>query len=182
MQERIQSTFASGKADDLRLGVWPSAVKMWQDHFWLGVGPAHFDQRFPEYRPVGVQSRPVWAHNDYLNTLADWGVVGAGLVASAWVLLYWGVLKAWKSVRGPKDDFARKTSNRFAFAVGASLGLLAILLHSAVDFNMQIPANAILAVALMALLSSHLRFATERYWFSLGNSQSAQQRWSYWRG
>jgi len=29
---------------------------------------------------------------------------------------------------------------------------------------MQVPANAILAISLMALLTSHLRFATERYW------------------
>jgi tetratricopeptide (TPR) repeat protein len=50
------------------------------------------------------------------------------------------------------------------------MGLLAILLHSAVDFNMQIPANAILAVALMALLSGQLRFATERYWFRAGQA------------
>lgn len=168
MQQRVQSTFLSGRADDLRLGVWPSAVRMWQDHFWLGVGPAHFDQRFPQYRPVGVQARPVWAHNDYLNTLADWGLVGAALVTATWALLYWGVWRAWKFVRGPKDDFARKKSNRFAFSVGASMGLLAILLHSAVDFNMQIPAIAILAVTLMALLSSQIRFATERYWFRLG--------------
>ncbi|HWQ90153.1 MAG TPA: hypothetical protein VN673_00665, partial [Clostridia bacterium] len=52
--------------------------------------------------------------------------------------------------------------------LGASAGLLAILAHSVVDFNMHIPANAILAVTLLALLSAHLRFATERYWFSAG--------------
>jgi tetratricopeptide (TPR) repeat protein len=45
---------------------------------------------------------------------------------------------------------------------------MVILLHSLVDFNMHIPANAILAVALMALLTGHLRFATERYWVKLG--------------
>ena len=37
-------------------------------------------------------------------------------------------------------------------------------MHSVVDFNLHIPANAILAVTLLALLSSNLRFATERYW------------------
>jgi tetratricopeptide (TPR) repeat protein len=48
------------------------------------------------------------------------------------------------------------------------MGLLAILFHSVVDFNMHIPANAILAVTLMALLSSALRFTTDRYWFTAG--------------
>ena len=55
-------------------------------------------------------------------------------------------------------------SNRFAFFLGASAGLLALAVHSVVDFNLHIPANAILGVTLLALLSSNLRFATERYW------------------
>ena len=115
-----------------------------------------------------MQLRPGWAHNDYLNALAEWGVVGTGLVAAAWVLLGWGVLKTWPCVRGkPKDIGEARNSNKFAFVLGASLGLAAILAHSVVDFNMHIPANAILAVALMALLSSHLRFATDRYWVTL---------------
>jgi tetratricopeptide (TPR) repeat protein len=50
--------------------------------------------------------------------------------------------------------------------LGASIGLVAILIHSFMDFNMHIPANALIAVTLMALLSSYIRFATERYWFT----------------
>ena len=117
-----------------------------------------------------MQLRPGWAHNDYLNALAEWGVVGTGLVASAWVLLGLGVLKTWPCVRGkPRDLGEERNSNKFAFVLGASLGLAAILAHSVVDFNMHIPANAILAIALMALLSSHLRFATERYWVTVNH-------------
>ena len=44
--------------------------------------------------------------------------------------------------------------------------MLAILIHSFMDFNMHIPANAMVAVTLMALLSCYLRFATDRYWFT----------------
>jgi tetratricopeptide (TPR) repeat protein len=43
---------------------------------------------------------------------------------------------------------------------------MAILFHSMVDFNMHIPANAIVAVTLMAILSSCLRFASEKYWLT----------------
>ena len=50
--------------------------------------------------------------------------------------------------------------------LGASTGIFAILLHSVVDFNLHIPANAILAVTLMALITGHLRFATDRFWVS----------------
>jgi len=112
-----------------------------------------------------VQLRPGWAHNDYINALAEWGIVGTALVASAWVLLGLGVRRTWPAVRrSPNDLGSGKGSNKSAFVLGASAGLAAILAHSALDFNMHIPANAILAVTLMALLSSCLRFATEQYW------------------
>jgi hypothetical protein len=47
------------------------------------------------------------------------------------------------------------------------VGLLAILTHSVVDFNMHIPANAILTVTIMALVSAHYRFASERWWHTV---------------
>ena len=53
-------------------------------------------------------------------------------------------------------------SNRHALFIGAACGhLLALAVHSLVDFNLHIPANAILGVTLLALLSTYLRFATE---------------------
>ncbi len=167
LQERFQNISSGHVPDDMRFAIWAPAIQMWRDHFWWGIGPAHFDYRFREYRPPVVQSRPDYAHNDYLNTLADWGTAGTALVAVAWALVYWGAFRAWKAVKGPSDDFARKKSNKLAFAMGASVALLAMLLHSVTDFNMHIPANAILAVALMALLSSQQRFASERYWLNL---------------
>ncbi len=167
-QKRWQQMFReSGNVDDIRFHLWKPAVQIWQNHFWWGGGPAHFDYLFPSVRPEVVQMRPGRAHNDYLNTLADWGLVGAVLVASAWGLLYWGAFKTWKFVRRA-NDLAAKPSNRSALVLGAAVGLLAILFHSALDFNMHIPANAILAVALMAMLTGHLRFATERYWVTCG--------------
>jgi len=147
--------------------LWRPAVRIWRDHFWFGAGPAHFEYRSRQYRPIQEQSPSERAHNDFLNALADWGVVGAAMIAAAWGLLFAGVRKTWSYVRGsPRDLGGAQTSNKFAFVLGATLGLIAILCHSAVDFNMYIPANALLAVALMALLSSHLRFATDRYWFT----------------
>ncbi len=158
----------SSPADDLRFQLWQPAYRLWQEHPWWGIGPAHFDTRFRAYRTEGIQLTPDRVHNDYLNTLTDWGIVGAALVASAWGLLGWGVAKTWSAVRLSSADLGGKSgSNKFAFVLGATLGLLAILAHSAVDFNMHIPANALLAVALMALLSSHLRFATERFWIGI---------------
>jgi O-antigen ligase len=151
---------------NLRQGMWTAAEQMWRDHFWWGVGPAHYDYCFREYRQESVQANPDRAHNDYLNLLADWGAVGGIIVLTGMVTFGAGLRKTWKYVRPSENDFGRGMSNRFAFFLGASAGLLALAAHSAVDFNLHIPANAILGVTLLALLSSNLRFATERYWRS----------------
>jgi hypothetical protein len=155
--------------EDVRFLLWQPAAQMWQDHLWWGVGPGHFDHRFPQYRPetFDLQYRPERTHNDYLNTLVDWGLVGVMLVTAAWGLFYGDVFRSWKYVQRSQDGLAAKRSNRTSLVMGGAVGLLAILLHSFVDFNMQVPSNAILAVTLMALVSGHFRFATERYWMTV---------------
>jgi O-antigen ligase len=152
--------------EDGRLLLWKPAIRMWQDHFWWGIGPGHFDYRFRGYRPETseLQWRPERVHNDYLNTLADWGTLGFLLVATAWGLFYWGVFRSWKYVQRSQGDLTSKRSNKSSLVLGGAVGLLAVLLHSVVDFNMHIPSNAILAVTLTALVVGHFRFATESHW------------------
>ncbi|HUA39436.1 MAG TPA: O-antigen ligase family protein [Candidatus Sulfopaludibacter sp.] len=150
----------------MRRDMWGAALRMWRDHFWWGVGPGHYDYRFREYRPESMQMRPEWAHNDYLNLLADWGTVGGVIVLAGMVVFVAGLLKTRKQVRPPENDPGRGLSSQFAFFLGASSGLLALAVHSLADFNLHIPANAILGVTLLALLSSSLPLATERYWLT----------------
>jgi O-antigen ligase len=151
---------------DVRLVLWETAVRMWRDHLWFGVGPGHFDHRYRAYRPSSVQLQPEYAHNDYLNLLADWGIAGSLIVLLGLIALGTGIVKVWKHVRRSENEFGLNLSNKFAFVLGGTIALLALLVHATVDFNLNIPANAMLAVTLVALLSSHWRFATERYWFS----------------
>lgn len=162
--DRVQHTFPDAKGDDMRLGVWQTGLQMWEDHVWWGVGPGHFNPRYRQYRPSLLQRQPVRVHNEYINVLTDWGLVGGVLVGAVWVLFWQGVFQARNAVRGARGDFSRKQSNKLALLIGGATGLFAIMLHSAVDFMVHIPAIAMLVVTLMGLLSSQLRFATERYW------------------
>jgi O-antigen ligase len=168
LKTRLMQLTASGDGvtGDGRFGIWNAAVQLWHENVWWGVGPGHFDYRFGKYRPALIQVSPDRVHNDYLNTLTDWGIVGVALVAAAWVLLYAGAFRTWRFVRGSPNTLGDHRSNKLTLVLGASVGLVAILIHSFVDFNMHIPANAILAVTLMALLSAYVRFATDRYWFT----------------
>jgi len=166
-QERFKLALSPDRLDlNIRMDMWDSAYRMWRDHLWLGVGPAHFDELFKIYRPADVQLQADRVHNDYLNTLTDWGIVGSAIILIALGMLAVGIIKVWRHVQRGDRAFSSNTSDKFAFVMGASCGLVAIAVHSLVDFNMHIPANAILAVTLMAMLTGHWRFATERYWVS----------------
>jgi O-antigen ligase len=169
--QRVVKTDASGPGVldyETRFALWRAAWQMWQDHFWFGVGPAHFDYRFPEYRPVIIQERPNRSHNDYINLCTDWGMVGGLVVLGGIGIFLVGWLKTFPQVRPAEADLGNTQSNRFAFFVGASGGLCSLGAHSAADFNLHIPANALVGVTLLALLTAQSRFATAHHWFRAG--------------
>jgi O-antigen ligase len=166
--KRVQGTEVAGPGREIRLRLWASGWEMWKTQPWWGVGPDHFDYRYGRYRePVDrTQGRPGRAHNDYVNTLADYGAVGLALVLLPIGFGAWSVVRSWPHLQRAGNDFGERKSNRAAIVLGASAGLLALLVHSFFDFNMHIPSNAFLAATLLAVISAHLRFATERYWFT----------------
>jgi O-antigen ligase len=164
-QSRLKELTANDRLNDgLRFELWGPAAQLWRENVLWGIGPDHFNTRFRAYRPQTVQLEPDRVHNDYLNTLTDWGVAGLALVVSVVALLGAGAFKAWRLIRGPPGDPVGRKSNKLALVLGGSLGISAILLHSVVDFNMHIPANAILAVSLMAMLTGCWRFVSDQYW------------------
>jgi O-antigen ligase len=169
VQKRVEKALTAGTVENVRSRQWLAVptTRMWLDHPWVGVGPGHFDHRFPSYRPIEIQVRPGRAHNDYLNLLADWGVVGGLILLTGIGLLGHATWRSWRYVRRDEDEFGGRQSNRAAFVLGATIGLLALAIHSLTDFNLHIPANAILAVTLVALLSSHVRFSSTRFWIRL---------------
>ena len=138
---RVEGTVNTGQvALDYRRDMWTAAGQMWLGHFWWGVGPAHYNYRFREYRSEHVQLQPDRAHNDYLNLLADWGAVGGIIVLAGMAAFAAGLWETRKHVQRAERDLGRRgTSNRFAFFLGASAGLLALAAHSVVDFNLHVP-------------------------------------------
>jgi O-antigen ligase len=167
VQRANEAANSGGIQNNIRTDLWLAAAQMWRDNFWWGVGPAHYNYRFPAYRSQDVQAQPDRAHNDYLNLLADWGTTGGIITLAGIGVFAAGLWQTRKNVRRVEKEFKSGNSNRFAFYAGASAALLALAAHSVVDFNLHIPANALVGVTLLALLSSNLRFATEKFWFNL---------------
>jgi O-antigen ligase len=143
--------------------LWRAAWKMFCAHPVVGTGGGSFDTMFEKFRPEGFVYQPLWAHNEYLNTLSDYGAVG--------FLLFFGAIGAvtWKSarsrslgarVREPESRQDRTTvetagDSRRRQGTNADLldervvrqamaiGILAFGSQLFVDFHFKIPALAI---------------------------------------
>lgn len=141
--ERFQSyveRVEGGQVMATRVIVWQSATPMLRDFALAGSGFGTFREVFAYYIPRGSHRRWAQAHNDYLECVIEGGVV-AGLLL---LWLAWGygsrVLRAQRS--SAQESLGR---------LGLLLGIAALSLHAFVDFNHQMPANALLFVALCAM-------------------------------
>ena len=134
-----------------RLGVdgnfrWMLVTSSWQAAlaFWpTGSGAGSYSAVYPAFEVPGVRGFAEHAHNDYVELLIEFGllfVLVAALIAVLAVRQAWSL---WRHVnqKGRGVDAA-------PLQVFSGLGLLAIFLHSFVDFNLRIPANAILCACL----------------------------------
>lgn len=124
-----------------RRDIWSATASIVRDHPWLGVGLGAFQYAYPRYDPSSGAQRVEQTHNDYLQALVDGGIVG-GLMALAFVVILFA-----------RGFIAAQTHHRRrrSIVLGALAGCFAIAVHSFVDFNLQITANAQLFLALAAL-------------------------------
>ncbi|MGZ5039471.1 MAG: O-antigen ligase family protein [Usitatibacter sp.] len=108
----------------------------------FGSGPGSFYIVYPGYRKEQAMAFFDHAHNDYAEIASDSGVLGLGLLG-AFVAMSLGaaLLAQWRR----RDPLMR------GMAFACVMGVTAILIHSWVDFNLQIPSNAVYFMVLLAL-------------------------------
>lgn len=168
IKRRVTAALDMGHDRDPRWRLWEAGLQLWQDSPWWGHGPAHFDLVYPKYRqPVNhTQLRPNFALNEYVNTLVDYGAAGVGLLTLAVAFGLGGGWRAWRALSHSTSQEELRGGKR-AFLLGVGIGWTGLLLACVTDFHFHLPAIALTAFALLALMCGHLRFATERYWVTL---------------
>ena len=166
---RITEVTGEGTVDagSSRLWLWRPALAMWREHPITGVGPLHYDVEFAAYRPWQIQVHPGFTHNEYLEVLVDYGLVGESLLGLATLFFVGGLIRTAKYVERGVSDLGQRLSNRSALFFGTAAGLGGLAVHCLVDFDLQIPAISLLASLLGGVLAAHLRFATDRYRVSI---------------
>ena len=127
-----------------RIQVWHKTIDMIRDYPWLGTGPGTFSTMFTQYQPPGFTSRFLRAHNDYLQFISETGIP---LIA----IMVWLIIGLY--LRG-MTKLANLSRLIRGTTLGAMSGITALLFFSIFDFNLQIPANAILFTVLAAIVVS----------------------------
>ena len=134
--------FDNAEISDFRPQTWLDTIDMIKDKPLFGHGPGSYRYRYPEFRKRyrGVRVVTGHPHNEYLELMAEYGLVGFGLFALAWG---WGLIRLL--------IFALKTPNAHHAAMAiAFLGTAAgTMVHSFVDFEMHVFPNA-MTFALLA--------------------------------
>jgi len=126
-------TAAEGVTNDARIGIWQDTLRMTSDYRLAGCGLGAYEQCLYRYKTVLPLKTVDYAHNDYLQILAELGVVGAALLA---------LLAGWMVWRLLKVVVWNREAKNWHIAVGLLGALVVVSLHSLTDFNLYIPANA----------------------------------------
>jgi len=139
-----QEDFSTG-----RTHFWSVALQIFRDYPILGSGLESFGVAFPQYDSWNGNLRVEQAHNDYLQTLSDTGIIGFLCVASFIFLLFKRGLNVIKT-----------SGNRFRknVAMGALAGCFGILIHSFVDFPLRTNANMFFFLLLVVLATVKINY------------------------
>jgi O-antigen ligase len=133
---------------DSRLGIWHDSLPIVKAHP-LGIGLGNYQHVFAVHNwSLNSDQAVVYAHNDYLQLLVEAGWVGFLALTGSFFIFLVNRLRRINQLDCQRDPL------RFYLAIGAFSGLISMTAHSFFDFNLQIPANCLYFVVLMAVLSA----------------------------
>ncbi|MGH9529726.1 MAG: O-antigen ligase family protein [Terriglobales bacterium] len=149
--ERLTSVHSARReiTQGLRVQIDRDLLKMFPHRPLLGWGLGTFADVYPQYRSFYTSFYIDQAHNDYLQLLIEMGAIG--FLTMMWFL--WLVFReANRKLRNWSNDIDG------AITLAAMLGVVGMLVHSLVDFNLQVPANAAIFYVLCVIAAMEPRF------------------------
>lgn len=142
--DRLSNTKSETSADYPKWRLWGDAVKTFLHYPLLGTGPGTFVRSNILLKSAGGESTAWHAENDVLQWLSEAGVWGLMVLIGAGIA-FWRRLWLWywrRSWRVHEPEMV----------IGAFAGLVAMLVHSMIDFPFQVMANAMLAAVLLGVI------------------------------
>jgi O-antigen ligase len=146
----ISRFFTTTESFKERWMFWVNTFQIFKDFPVLGSGLGTFVHIFPMYRSFHIRGLVTHAENDFLQLSSEVGLVGIGLLLLVFAFLFFRVVLAIRS-------FHSRDSKKY-IGIGGMVGILALMFHSFVERNIQIPSNAFLFTFIWAVI---LRVSTK---------------------
>jgi len=128
---------------------WQIALKIFFDYPIFGAGLDSFGTAFTAYDSWNGNYRVEQTHNDYLQILADAGILGFACVAAFIFLLF---RQSLQIIGTASDNFRRNA------AIGALAGCFGVLVHSFFDFPLRTTANAFFFLLLVVIATASIYY------------------------
>ena len=143
--ERFSKFESLEVSEGRRLAMVQDSWHIFLDHPWTGTGLGTLVAVYPRYESYYDGKLVNHAHNDYVEALADTGIIGAFFCLLFVLLLFRSSLVNLRSSHA---------SLELALHIGALVACFGLLVHGLVDFNLHIPSNALVFFLQAALASS----------------------------
>ncbi len=127
-----------------RATIWADSFKIVKDFPILGSGLGTFSQIFPMYKSFHIRRFVSHAENDFLQLASEVGLVGIGVLFVLFIFLFFKAISGIHSLSNSEPQ-------RY-IGLGGLVGILALMFHSLVERNLQVPANAFLFTFILAMV------------------------------
>ncbi|REJ78527.1 MAG: hypothetical protein DWQ47_03490 [Acidobacteria bacterium] len=124
--------------------IWSATVDLISDRPLLGSGFGAYGESITRFSRSNGKFQIEQAHNDYLELLAGGGLLGFLFVAAFGALISSRIA----------NNIRKSEGNDRAVLVGSAAGILAVLIHSFVDFGLHVLVNALAFAALIAMATA----------------------------
>jgi O-antigen ligase len=140
----ISRFFSVSEGFEERWKFWVNTFQIFKDFPILGSGLGTFIQVFPMYRSFHITGLVTHAENDFLQLASEVGLLGIGLLLVTFLFLFFkGVSRIRSMSYGEPGRY---------IGIGGLVGILALMFHSLVERNIQVPSNAFLYTMLWAMV------------------------------
>lgn len=145
-------------AEDVRLGIWDAALTQHSQAPVIGEGARMFYDGSIRYRSPRMQGggmEALFAHNEYIQLLADYGWLGVGLLGLCLITHALNGLRfLWWFVRAKFVKTGRVASSQLALTMGALAALAAQLVHALFEFQFHVPITALTGAIVLGVLAN----------------------------
>ena len=141
--------------------LWDAALEQWQTAPLFGTGARSYEYMERGFRTLETkwatgsgEVDAIFAHNDYLQCLGDYGLMGLALVLLVAGMHTWHGMAAVAPAASRKGEMPPSDGLAIGLTSGAVAGLAGIMVQALVEFNLHIGINAVMTGLLLGLMAT----------------------------